>query len=185
MKKPYPTRIKYEVGMRFYNFIIIDQTEPINSSTGRPYTAWKCKCDCGVEFISRTKEIKKGKKSCGCLSKSNRFKLVSNEQYFKSLKLSHYKNSAKKRNHEWGLNDEYFFSLITGNCYYCGSKPLLENKRKSHSMLLNGIDRKDSSKGYIESNVVSCCKFCNFAKGDSSIEEFEAWLNRLIKYKLS
>jgi hypothetical protein len=39
MKKPYPTRIKYEVGKRFYNFIIIDQIEPINSSI-EEFEAW-------------------------------------------------------------------------------------------------------------------------------------------------
>lgn len=184
LRKPYPPRIKYDIGMRFHNFVIIDRVESIISHGGRSYTAWKCKCDCGKEFIGRTKEIQKGcRKSCGCLSKSSYYKVVSDEQYFTNVKLNHYRNSAKRRNHEWKLDNKYFFNLITGNCYYCGSKPSLENKRKTHFILLNGIDRIDSNKGYIADNVVSCCKFCNFAKGNSSSEEFENWIKRLIKYR--
>lgn len=36
----------------------------------------------------------------------------------------------------------------------------------------NGIDRIDSAKGYVEGNVVPCCKFCNEMKSDKSRDEF-------------
>jgi len=179
----YPIRVKYDKGVRFNSFVIIEPIEQVISKNDNKYSAWKCKCDCGEEFISTTKAIKKGIKSCGCLSKSNRFKKVSDEQYFKTVKLSHYKNSAKRRNLEWNLSNELFLKLITGNCNYCGSEPLLENKRKLHKILLNGIDRVKSEHGYVENNVVSCCKFCNFAKGNSTMEEFENWVKRLIEYR--
>jgi hypothetical protein len=50
-------------------------------------------------------------------------------------------------------------------------------------MYLNGIDRIDSKLGYVEGNVVSCCKICNSAKGDLTLAEFENWINKMIKFK--
>lgn len=43
----------------------------------------------------------------------------------------------------------------------------------------NEIDRVDNSKGYITSNVVPCCKFCNAAKGTSTVTEFMYWLTHI------
>ena len=76
-----------------------------------------------------------------------------------------------------------FFKLITGNCNYCGTKPILENKRKHHAVFLNGIDRVDSKKGYIKENVVSCCSICNSAKGILSLEEFKKWIQKISNYQ--
>jgi hypothetical protein len=36
----------------------------------------------------------------------------------------------------------------------------------------NGIDRIDSSAGYVPSNVVPCCHDCNFMKGSLGYDEF-------------
>jgi 5-methylcytosine-specific restriction endonuclease McrA len=47
----------------------------------------------------------------------------------------------------------------------------------------SGIDRKDSSKGYILSNVVSCCFTCNKAKGTMSEKEFLEWIDRIIAFR--
>jgi hypothetical protein len=44
--------------------------------------------------------------------------------------------------------------LMMQPCIYCGVE-------KSH-----GLDRKDSSKGHSEDNVVPCCEKCNFILGD-------------------
>jgi len=41
-----------------------------------------------------------------------------------------------------------------------------------------GIDRKDNSSGYVESNVVPCCEVCNKAKLCMGYEEFIAYLIR-------
>lgn len=46
----------------------------------RHLRAWYCDCDCGTkDFITTTEKLRKDKyKSCGCLSKSNRFKIHRN-----------------------------------------------------------------------------------------------------------
>ncbi len=41
-----------------------------------------------------------------------------------------------------------------------------------YNFIYNGIDRIDSSKGYIQGNVVTCCRTCNVAKMDMDYKEF-------------
>lgn len=57
-------------------------------------------------------------------------------------------------------------------CAYCGRDNV------------SGLDRTDSSLGYLKSNVVPACKDCNFAKNDKSIEEFCKWAKKLQEYQL-
>lgn len=175
---------KYKENDRFNNFVLINEVEPTVTKNGYKYKKWLCKCDCGVEFETTTKQIKKGRKSCGCLSVSNRFKSVTDEEFFKTVKLNHYKTSAKRRNLEFNLEDEYFLSLITSNCGYCGSPPSLENNYKNHKIFLNGIDRVDNNLGYVNNNVISCCHICNKAKGELSLQEFKNWINNLINFNI-
>ncbi len=53
------------------------------------------------------------------------------------------------------------------------------DKVKVRAFPFNGVDRIDSKKGYEETNVVPCCKMCNFAKKELKYEEFMVWINRL------
>ncbi len=80
------------------------------------------------------------------------------------------KNGAAVRELAYDLPDELVFELIQQPCGYCG---LIEPHR------YNGLDRIDNKVGYIESNVVTCCRWCNFAKGDMSFEEFASHIERL------
>jgi len=174
---------KYTEGMRFFNYITIKKSDNVISSNGNKYTAWICLCDCGSEFVARTKEIKKGRKSCGCMSTSNRFKKVSPSECITNIKINHYKSSATRRNLDFSIDRDEFFKLITGNCNYCGSPPSTKIKRHSHTMEINGIDRINTKVGYVVGNVTSCCKSCNYAKSDLTMEEFEKWINNLIAYR--
>ncbi len=142
---------------------------------------WEVQCHCGKILKIRRDHIYR-RKSCGCLSKFNHFNLKSSKEVITNVKLNHYKQSAKDRGFEWKLTDDEFYNLIIDNCYYCGGEPSQLVKTINHSCLVNGVDRVDSNIGYIQSNVVSCCKFCNFAKSDSTLEEFKNWINRLIKF---
>lgn len=62
-------------------------------------------------------------------------------------------------------------------CEYCGGE-CLDTKGGY------GIDRINSKKGYELGNVVPCCSICNRAKFNSSREEFEKWILKIIKYHL-
>lgn len=82
------------------------------------------------------------------------------EKYPIECKKIAYVAGAKTRGYEWNLTDGQFRDLYTGDCYYCGE----ENA--------NGIDRVDNQLGYSPENCESCCKFCNRAKMDESMETF-------------
>lgn len=95
-----------------------------------------------------------------------------------------YKKMAKRKNHEFHLTKEEFGSLIFQNCFYCGSEPLnIHHTEGSATKYIdikyNGIDRVDSNKGYTMDNVVPCCKWCNMAKNDRTVDEFYKWIKVL------
>lgn len=68
-----------------------------------------------------------------------------------------------------------FENYILGVCNYCKLKPQFPFSR-------NGIDKIDPNEGYLEENCVSCCKFCNIAKLDYSIDEFKEWIIRIYNH---
>ena len=69
--------------------------------------------------------------------------------------------------------------MVFSNCYYCEQEPYLMVTRPNHSARVNGVDRKNNLLGYSSENSVPCCKFCQFAKGTSTLGEFLKWLRRL------
>lgn len=62
------------------------------------------------------------------------------------------KRSAKRRSISFDITLEQYKALIANPCYYSGHA-LPETG--------GGLDRIDSSKGYIIGNVVPCCSRCN------------------------
>lgn len=75
---------------------------------------------------------------------------------------------AATRGLEYTLDPRLARDLVTDNCFYCGAAPIP----------VNGIDRVDNSRGYVEDNVVSCCTVCNTAKLDKSLLAFTGWVAR-------
>jgi hypothetical protein len=81
-----------------------------------------------------------------------------------------YKCNANSRGHEFVITLEEFTSFWQKPCYYCDNPvdPI-------------GLDRINSSVGYVVSNLVSCCKDCNFAKQDLDQETFLALCRRVAR----
>lgn len=86
-------------------------------------------------------------------------------------RFGRYEQSARRRGFEWKLTEEFFLSLITQECWYCGTRPGQE-ERKCPGVVFNGIDRIDNALGYTGDNVVSCCVRCNYAKHTMGQAEF-------------
>jgi len=105
--------------------------------------------------------------------------------------LADYKKSAKLRGYDWYLSDDHAIQLFQGNCHYCGVAPSTVLSTPSSyggprwEFVYNGIDRKDNSLGYIESNVVPCCKFCQYAKRDLLYQEFLDHLIRVGNHQIN
>jgi hypothetical protein len=90
-----------------------------------------------------------------------------------------YLSSAKSKGVSFELTEEIFSKLVTSSCDYCGRQPERTlspsrmRKNATHATFRwNGIDRIDSAKGYVEGNVVPCCKPCNELKSDKPRDEF-------------
>jgi hypothetical protein len=99
-------------------------------------------------------------------------------------KYDTYVRNAKKRNIEFKITKENFENMVTSPCYYCGFLPEnLYSKENKYNSKINGIDRINSSLGYIDKNIVSCCKICNRFKMDMSFEEFKVWIINIHKNK--
>lgn len=93
------------------------------------------------------------------------------------------KQSAKKRKLSFNLTEEQVKSLMIQNCHYCGMQNSCLFKQGRLRLKHNGIDRVDSKIGYEFSNCVPCCTFCNYAKNDNTLEEFNNWIENLIKFR--
>lgn len=84
--------------------------------------------------------------------------------------LKRYRTSATKRGFSFELAEHFFFSLIEGACEYCGDTPAL------------GVDRLNSSIGYIPYNVTPCCAKCNLMKYVHSKEVFLEHAHKIARY---
>jgi hypothetical protein len=90
-------------------------------------------------------------------------------EYWSSIRrytFNAYKNKATKLGHVFELTQEQYDRIRSNNCTYCD--------RPSTSTHSNGIDRSDSSIGYVFENCISACWDCNIAKNNSSPSDFIA-----------
>lgn len=91
------------------------------------------------------------------------------------------RQSAGKRRHAFEMSPHEHYAMTQMDCTYCGAAPaprtVSRDKQAAYGQL-NGIDRIDSSRGYVPGNVQPCCTSCNIAKLDRSDADFRAWLLR-------
>lgn len=99
--------------------------------------------------------------------------------------LCNYKSNAKRRGLEFNIPVALFYVLTQSRCYYCGCKPaaVSTNSYRTDCFVYNGLDRLDSGLGYTPENVVSCCKFCNWAKSDRSSDDFKKWIQAAAQWQ--
>lgn len=173
------------VGQKFSRLLVI-KFDKIGKHRG---AQWKCLCDCGKTTIVGSNSLKMGRiRSCGCLKyelNKTQFCLPKGEASFNRI-LESYTRNARKRSLEFRLTKGEFRSLITSQCFYCTKPPaqIARTKDSNGEFIYNGIDRKDNNKGYILTNVVSCCKICNRAKSDLNEKEFLLWIKRVYNNKI-
>ena len=80
---------------------------------------------------------------------------------------------SKRQGKVWLLSEEVWKSIISMPCFYCG----MENNSGGGA----GLDRLDNSIGYIQGNVVSCCKECNTARHDNFSPEEMRFIGATIR----
>lgn len=104
---------------------------------------------------------------CHSVWKNIKRKERKNDPHARFLSLGH---SARNRKHEYSITEEYFKIFFNKECAYCGGDSR------------GGIDRIDSSKGYIEDNITSCCEVCNRMKMDHNIDFFKDQIRKVYNH---
>lgn len=163
--------------MERYGMLTILERLPNKQQVGssRSWTRWRTVCDCGQEKIINGDELGRTL-SCGC-ARSFPYGFQTSHDVFLT-----YKYNAKTRGLVFGLSESRLRELIHADCHFCGfSLPIVRSDLQE--FVCNGIDRLDNLQGYIEGNVVSCCKICNHAKFTMSELDFVAWILRAAQYQ--
>lgn len=146
-----------------YKVIGVDRERSVQVKRHKYYFI-QCK-KCGTIFSRRASVIKENLGTIQCSNcRRDRFGKPLNVLEYKMYCF--YRSGAKQRGINWNLSEEEFKSIIKQNCYYCNEEP---SRHQSVSYrddyeLVNGIDRIDSSKGYLMDNCVPCCNTCNLMK---------------------
>jgi len=167
-------------------------------------TAWLCDCSCGKSIVAATSWLRSGMKwSCGCKNFTRPHKNALSNPVDASWKGLFYrtKNAARKRCIAWNLLFDEWFGLVQMPCTWCGIEPFERynvaiskngNSQRQHLtdavlqgwIKYNGIDREDSTVGYLIQNCKPCCKWCNFAKNEMTEWQFKEWIRKVAEHAL-
>ena len=180
-------------GKRFGKLKVIKQSK-IRGNRGQ--IKWDCVCDCGSKHIVTGESLRGGKsKSCGCYKQNYKPKNMIQDRELAILKFqyAHLVRRHKKRFKTKVISLQEYCEMVKDKCGYCGviGLTVLEDRRcwtKSKGLIsntivkINGLDRKNSDKGYTKDNVVTCCKHCNIAKNTMTEDEFYKWIKKVYEY---
>ncbi len=180
---PSAKRVKIEPGFKFAKLTAVELSHKKKS-----YSYWKFKCDCGNESITRASDVAAGRiSSCGCLANERHQELygIPPGHAIRRELFGTYKRNAKSRNYSFELTEDQFYQLITENCFMCGIVPQQPGRARRRfnagNFVYNGVDRYDNSKGYTLENSRACCGTCNTAKNNLNVQDFEAWIKRIVE----
>lgn len=171
-----------KVGFRNGNITVVRK-----HSTHNWIAYWECACACGEILILSTSQLG-AVKHCGCLKgKINNRRNLKYVGCEAETRIFHeYKRSAKRRNIEFLLTRDEAVNMMRKNCHYCNRIPSSISKAKhgNGDFAFSGIDRVDNAKGYVLDNCVPCCKICNTAKNNLTLDEFLGWVEQIYKHSV-
>ena len=150
----------YEKPYKHYVYIITVKCLKCGNIT---QTTWE-------SFRSRSKNKSKCCSKCKGIYMKQLFKEKTGFDRSFRLRFANIKSGAKKRNIYFDLTEQQMYDMLCSKCTYCGCDNC------------NGIDRVDSSKGYVIGNVVPCCAMCNMMKNNYSLEVFKSHVNKIYKH---
>jgi len=180
------------VGQKFGRLLVVNELKPKTGKPKRPQ--WECECECGtIIIVHRGCDLKSGNtNSCGCL-KSDVISELASKRNFDNRKYEPRIATAKKV-YDGDYNDgdltfEKFLEISQQNCHYCNAPPsnIRKDKHKNSSnfyienseFIYSGLDRVNSEYSHMQFNIVPCCKWCNYAKRERTVEEFTIWAEAL------
>lgn len=164
--------MKYKVGTEVEGLIVKEHR-------GRQLLCECANChkEVTIELTSISRKRRFGKKYCqDCITRRT------DDNYIIELAILDFKKKGEARGHKWSLSFDQVKDLVLSNCHYCGSEPWTTRFQRNYwnsSIKINGIDRKDNSKGYYLQNCVPCCGICNRAKSSMTYQDFMNYINRI------
>ena len=191
------TKYHIAVGDKFDKLTVIEKRRVYKKDGKYLGFRWVCQCDCGAVTLPHPAEylVNGRTTSCGrsgCKKEGGGQKRVHGDNNPSRLVYLRYKRQAKDRGLDFKISYEFFISIVSLPCFYCGDdsksnykNPKAKNKWEEKFMY-TGIDRVDSSVGYIEENLRPCCKYCNRSKSDRTEKNFYLWVEKIynnIKFK--
>jgi hypothetical protein len=171
-------------GHRKGRLVVLGYSHSHVQPSGQKRAVWRVKCDCGTEKLISTANLTHGNTvSCGCKLKEGNHRKPVGEASFNAVYRS-YVDRAKnhRKNLVFSLTKDEFRTLTDAPCHYCGavnSCASMARPTSNGAYIRNGIDRINSSLGYVLPNCVSCCKTCNIMKRDLPYDVFLAQIRRI------
>ena len=113
--------------------------------------------------------------------------LIEKYNKYKNRKSTEEKSKRKEnlKQYQFKIEQKKAFEYFQDNCFYCGAQPILKISNTNPKIILNGIDRLNHKKKYIPSNIVTCCKTCNYAKHTLSKAKFIKLCKKITQYQAS
>lgn len=137
------------------------------------------KCiDCLVEYDSvypHSNILKRCRSCCEVIIEGNKDRTEITRALNRTLSIKSnyetYIRNAAQRDFTFNLSLKRFAEIVVQKCFYCG---MIDR--------INGIDRIDNSKHYVDDNVVACCTTCNRMKHTMSVSEFVNKCSAIVQY---
>jgi hypothetical protein len=133
-----------------------------------------CQCACGTQKVAGGTFLKRGKiVSCGCAHRGAASLRKAPGEAVANARYGRCKYWAKSKDLPFNLTIDRFLAIVQMPCHYCGTPP--QPKRyteKWGAFVCHGLDRANNSLGYVPGNAVPCCKHCNWAKSNMTVQQF-------------
>jgi len=175
------TKFNNLTGRRFGKLVCIRQGEFCGN-----HRTWICKCDCGnTHKTLATNLLSKKIKSCGCFGTSCGKNNVNWKGYeeISGIYWNNIQTGAKRRKIDFFVSIKDAWNVFLKQKRICALSGILlsfsENK-KEKSKATASLDRINSSKGYIPTNIQWVHKDVNKMKMDLSEEYFLDLCERII-----
>lgn len=179
------TELKHDLTGKKFGRLTVIKRQPLSESRTRTTVYWTCLCDCGKSTVARSYELRNlSHRSCGCLiPDTNKLIFRKGTKNIPGAYIAARKNSAKRRNLNFTVSDEYLQKLLESQNFICpltGRELIMCWDRKKNTA---SLDRIDSSKGYEEGNLQWIHVDANIAKNDLSMSDFVKLCEDIVNHR--